>query len=48
MHWGQIAVFGDSRGVIEMQADGETSFVLGSARRYPHPLVLGEYPSIQA
>jgi len=48
VHWGQIAVFGDSRGVIEMQADGETSLVLGSARRYPHPLVLGEYPSIQA
>ena len=35
VHWGQIAAFGDWRGVIEMQADGETSFVLGSARRYP-------------
>jgi redox-sensitive bicupin YhaK (pirin superfamily) len=31
--WEQIAVFGDSAGVIEVQADGETSFVLGSARR---------------
>jgi len=30
--WEQIAVFGHS-GVIEVQADGETSFVLGSARR---------------
>ena len=30
---GQIALFGDSRGVIEVQADGESSFVLGSARR---------------
>ena len=30
--WEQIAVFGDSAGVIEVQADGETSFVLGSAR----------------
>jgi redox-sensitive bicupin YhaK (pirin superfamily) len=29
--WEQIAVFGDSAGVIEVQADGETSFVLGSA-----------------
>lgn len=31
--WEQIAVFMDSAGVIEVQADGETSFVLGSARR---------------
>ena len=31
--WEQIALFGDSAGVIEMQADGQTSFVLGSARR---------------
>ena len=29
--WEQIAVVGDSGGVIEVQADGETSFVLGSA-----------------
>jgi redox-sensitive bicupin YhaK (pirin superfamily) len=29
----QIALFGDSRGLIEVQADGESSFVLGSARR---------------
>jgi redox-sensitive bicupin YhaK (pirin superfamily) len=29
----QIALFGDSRGAIELQADRETSFVLGSARR---------------
>ena len=29
--WEQIAVFRDSAGVIEVQADGETSFVLGSA-----------------
>jgi redox-sensitive bicupin YhaK (pirin superfamily) len=31
--WEQIAVFGDSAGVIEVQADGDTSFVLGSATR---------------
>lgn len=37
----QLAVFGDSRGAIEVQAVGDTSFVLGSARRSSHPLVLG-------
>jgi redox-sensitive bicupin YhaK (pirin superfamily) len=31
--WEQIALFEDCAGVIEVQADGETSFVLGSARR---------------
>lgn len=30
--WEQIVVFEDCAGVIEVQADGETSFVLGSAR----------------
>lgn len=41
----QVAVFGDSRGVIEMRAVGDTSFVLGSARRSAHPVVLaGELP----
>jgi redox-sensitive bicupin YhaK (pirin superfamily) len=39
VYWEQIALFGDSRGVIELQADGETSFVLGSATRLDHPLV---------
>jgi redox-sensitive bicupin YhaK (pirin superfamily) len=32
--WEQIALFVDSAGVIEVQADGDTSFVLGSARRH--------------
>jgi len=41
VYWEQIALFGDSRGMIELQADGETSFVLGSARRRAHPLVQG-------
>jgi redox-sensitive bicupin YhaK (pirin superfamily) len=31
--WEQVALFGDSAGAIEVQANGETSFVLGSARR---------------
>jgi len=39
VYWGQIALFGDSRGVIGLQADGETSFVLGSARRLSNPLM---------
>jgi redox-sensitive bicupin YhaK (pirin superfamily) len=38
----QIALFADSQGVIELRADGETSFVLGSARRSSHPLVAVE------
>jgi redox-sensitive bicupin YhaK (pirin superfamily) len=32
--WEQIAVFGDA-GVIEVEADGETSFVLGSGKSSP-------------
>jgi redox-sensitive bicupin YhaK (pirin superfamily) len=32
--WEQIALFVDSAGVIEVQADGDTSFVLGSTRRH--------------
>jgi hypothetical protein len=26
-----------------VQADGDTSFVIGSAVKHPHPLVLGDY-----
>jgi redox-sensitive bicupin YhaK (pirin superfamily) len=33
VYWEQIALFGDSPGVIELQADGETSLLLGSATR---------------
>jgi redox-sensitive bicupin YhaK (pirin superfamily) len=44
VYWEQTAVFGDSGGVIEAQADGDTSFVLGSARRSTRPLAPGEYP----
>ena len=44
VYWEQIAVFDDSGGVIEAQADGDTSFVLGSARRSTRPLEPGEYP----
>lgn len=37
----QIALFGDSPGVIQVQADDESSFVLGSARRVSNALVQG-------
>jgi redox-sensitive bicupin YhaK (pirin superfamily) len=40
---GQLAVFEESVGAIELQADGVTSFVIGSAIKHPHPLVLGKY-----
>jgi len=41
---GQLAVFEESDGApIELQAKGETSFVIGSAVKHPHPLVLGYY-----
>jgi len=40
---GQLAVFEESGGAIELQADGVTSFVIGSAIKHPHPLVLGRY-----
>jgi redox-sensitive bicupin YhaK (pirin superfamily) len=35
--WEQIALFSDAADPIEVQADGEASFVLGSARRPPWP-----------
>lgn len=31
--WEQVVLFGDSAGTVHVQAEGETSFVLGSARR---------------
>jgi redox-sensitive bicupin YhaK (pirin superfamily) len=40
---GQLAVFEESGDPIDLQADGDTSFVLGSAIKHPHPLVLGYY-----
>lgn len=33
VQWEQMALFGESGAEIEVQADGDTSFVLGSARR---------------
>ena len=40
---GQFAVFEESEGAIELEAKGDTSFVLGSAVKHPHSLVLGNY-----
>jgi redox-sensitive bicupin YhaK (pirin superfamily) len=40
---GELAVFEESQESIEFKAQGDTSFVLGSARKHPHDLVLGHY-----
>jgi redox-sensitive bicupin YhaK (pirin superfamily) len=40
---GELAVFEDGSGPIEVTAVGATQFVLGSAKRHPHPLVCGSY-----
>jgi redox-sensitive bicupin YhaK (pirin superfamily) len=40
---GELLVFAESDGAIEVQADGATSFVFGAAIKHPHPLVLGYY-----
>jgi redox-sensitive bicupin YhaK (pirin superfamily) len=40
---GEIAIFEPSEDPIDFVAEGKTGFVLGSAARHPHPLVLGNY-----
>ncbi|WP_126943708.1 pirin family protein [Xanthomonas sp. BRIP62418] len=40
---GQMAVFKDAEQAIEVVAVGATSFVLGSAVKHPHELVMGHY-----
>ena len=40
---GELAVFEESQDPIEVRAEGATSFVIGSAIKHPHPLVLGYY-----
>jgi redox-sensitive bicupin YhaK (pirin superfamily) len=39
----EIAVFEDGDQAIDVEAHGTTGFVLGSARRHPHPLVMGPH-----
>jgi redox-sensitive bicupin YhaK (pirin superfamily) len=40
---GEIAVFEESNGAIEFEVQDETGFILGSAIKHPHDLVLGQY-----
>lgn len=40
---GELAVFEESKQVIDLVAQGDTSFVLGSAVKHPHDLVMGYY-----
>lgn len=40
---GEIAIFEGSEQAIDFVAEGRTGFVLGSAARHPHDLVLGSY-----
>lgn len=40
---GELAVFEESDAAIELTARGDCSFVLGSAAKHPHELVLGHY-----
>lgn len=40
---GELAIFDESENAIDFYADADTEFVLGSAVRHPHPLVLGRY-----
>ena len=40
---GEIAIFEPSEEPIDFVAQGNTGFVLGSAARHPHDLVLGNY-----
>jgi hypothetical protein len=40
---GELAVFEESDQTIDLVARGDTSFVLGSAVKHPHELVMGYY-----
>jgi len=40
---GELAVFEESGAVIDFVGRGDTSFVLGSAVKHPHELVMGHY-----
>jgi redox-sensitive bicupin YhaK (pirin superfamily) len=40
---GELAVFEESNGDLVIQADSASRFVLGSAAKHPHDLVLGHY-----
>jgi len=40
---GELAVFEESSGAIEFVVHGDAAFILGSAIKHPHDLVLGYY-----
>jgi len=40
---GELAVFEESGAPIDFVAEGDTAFVLGSAAKHPHDLVMGRY-----
>ncbi len=40
---GELAVFGESEDALDFLAEGEADFILGSAVKHPHELVLGRY-----
>jgi hypothetical protein len=39
----EMAVFEEGSAPIDVVADGDVDFVVGSARKHPHPLVTGDY-----
>jgi len=39
----ELAVFAEAGGAIEVSAEGQAEFVLGSARKHAYPLVTGSY-----
>ena len=43
LHCGELAVFEESSHTIDFHAEVDTEFVLGSAVKHPHELVLGYY-----
>ena len=43
LHRGELVVFEESNQAIDLLARGDTAFVLGSAAKHPHELVLGTY-----
>jgi hypothetical protein len=40
---GELAVFEESNAALEFEALDDTGFILGSAVKHPHDLVLGMY-----
>jgi redox-sensitive bicupin YhaK (pirin superfamily) len=40
---GELAVFEESNGAVEFEAQSDAAFILGSAVKHPHDLVLGYY-----